>query len=121
MSDTHHQLYYHLYCCNHDHKLNHWDVIDSQLWLYSLRHACICKNTKCNYIPKCNELKKLSKHISQCKKVNFCTTANCFHARYLLGHYADCSNEFCRICEPIRSSIMLEYAKSKNDEKKEDF
>ena len=106
-------VYYHLYCCNNDHLLNHDDIIDSQLWLYSLRHASICKNMKCNYIPKCNELKNLSKHVNQCRRVNFCNIPNCFHARYLLGHYALCSNELCRVCEPIRSSILLEHTKNK--------
>jgi E1A/CREB-binding protein len=74
--------------------------------LLLLRHAskCTFEDGKCPITPNCTQMKKLWKHIADCKQQK-CTVPHCMSSRYVLSHYRKCKDPKCQSCEPVREAI----------------
>lgn len=74
--------------------------------LLLLRHASKCsyKDGQCPVTPLCGGMKRLWKHISDCKDQK-CKVQHCMSSRYVLSHYRRCKDTRCPACEPVREVI----------------
>jgi len=95
-----------------DEKVKH-----KQQRLVLLRHASKCgfKDGKCPHTEHCAAMKRLWRHIADCKVQN-CKVQHCISSRYVLTHYRDCTDPDCQVCDPVRRSI-----KRSNDKKKQGY
>uniref|UniRef100_A0A6S8EDF0 histone acetyltransferase n=1 Tax=Aureoumbra lagunensis TaxID=44058 RepID=A0A6S8EDF0_9STRA len=82
--------------------------------LLLLRHASKCPhdNGNCPVTPHCAGMKKLWKHIAECKDQQ-CQTAHCVSSRYVLSHYHRCKDPRCAVCGPVRDAIQRNHEKAK--------
>ena len=88
--------------------ISHLNIDNKTDNLLLLRHASKCKNEdgKCTITPYCGEMKKLWKHIANCKDSN-CKVEHCMSSRYVLSHYRRCKDP-CSICGHVREIIRRE-------------
>lgn len=82
--------------------------------LLLLRHASKCphENGKCPVTPHCAGMKRLWKHIAECKDQQ-CQMAHCVSSRYVLSHYHRCKDPRCAVCGPVRDAIQRNHEKAK--------
>jgi TAZ zinc finger len=82
--------------------------------LLLLRHASKCrqKDGECTVTPHCAGMKKLWKHIAECKDQK-CTVPHCVSSRCVLWHYHRCKDEACAVCGPVRDAIQKNHEKAK--------
>ena len=82
--------------------------------LLLLRHASKCphENGKCPVTPHCAGMKRLWKHIAECKDQQ-CQMAHCVSSRYVLSHYHRCKDQRCAVCGPVRDVIKRNHEKAK--------
>ena len=82
--------------------------------LLLLRHASKCphENGKCPVTPHCAGMKRLWKHIAECKDQQ-CQMAHCVSSRYVLSHYHRCKDQRCAVCGPVRDAIQRNHEKAK--------
>ena len=82
--------------------------------LVFLRHAAKCthENGKCPVTPHCAGMKRLWKHIAECKDQK-CLVPHCVSSRYVLSHYHRCKDIRCPVCGPVREAIHRSHEKSK--------
>jgi len=80
-----------------------------QYWILLIRHASECRRQpgKCN-IKRCNEAKKVSNHIKNCRQESSCQYPRCAITKSLVSHYMQCSrsksrSKQCPICGPVKS------------------
>ena len=75
--------------------------------LLLLRHASKCphENGNCPVTPHCVGMKRLWKHIAECKDQQ-CQMAHCVSSRYVLSHYHRCKDPRCAVCGPVREAIQ---------------
>lgn len=81
--------------------------------LLLLRHASKCPypEGQCPVTAMCGGMKKLWRHISDCKDQT-CAVQHCMSSRYVLSHYRRCKHEGCVACEPVREVIRRSQAKA---------
>jgi len=81
--------------------------------LLLLRHASKCRHEdgKCPVTPHCAGMKKLWKHIAECKDQK-CQVPHCVSSRYVLSHYHRCKDP-CAVCGPVRAAIQQNTEKAK--------
>ncbi|CAM9200709.1 unnamed protein product [Chrysoparadoxa australica] len=75
--------------------------------LLLLRHASKCpaeEGRECHVTPHCASMKKLWKHIAECKN-HSCQMAHCVSSRFVLSHYHRCKDAKCAVCAPVREVI----------------
>ncbi|GMI49286.1 hypothetical protein TrCOL_g6897 [Triparma columacea] len=77
-----------------------------QQHLLLLRHSAKCphENGKCPVTPHCAGMKRLWKHIVECKDQK-CQFPHCISSRHLLSHYHRCKDARCPVCIPVREAI----------------
>jgi E1A/CREB-binding protein len=82
--------------------------------LLLLRHASKCphENGNCPVTPHCVGMKRLWKHIAECKDQQ-CQMAHCVSSRYVLSHYHRCKDPRCAVCGPVREAIQRNHEKAK--------
>jgi E1A/CREB-binding protein len=82
--------------------------------LLLLRHASKCphENGSCPVTPHCVGMKRLWKHIAECKDQQ-CQMAHCVSSRYVLSHYHRCKDPRCAVCGPVREAIQRNHEKAK--------
>ncbi|KAJ1446006.1 hypothetical protein M885DRAFT_276923 [Pelagophyceae sp. CCMP2097] len=82
--------------------------------LLLLRHASKCPHDggSCPVTPHCNGMKRLWKHIAECKDQQ-CQVAHCVSSRYVLSHYHRCKDARCAVCGPVREAIQRNHEKAK--------
>ena len=82
--------------------------------LLLLRHASKCphENGTCPVTPHCAGMKRLWKHIAECKDQQ-CQMAHCVSSRYVLSHYHRCKDPRCAVCGPVREAIQRNHEKAK--------
>jgi len=83
--------------------------------LLLLRHAAKCPHEgdeKCPVTPHCSGMKKLWKHIAECKNQK-CLVPHCVSSRYVLSHYHRCKDVRCPVCGPVREAIHRSHEKAK--------
>ena len=82
--------------------------------LLLLRHASKCphENGTCPVTPHCGGMKRLWKHIAECKDQQ-CQMAHCVSSRYVLSHYHRCKDPRCAVCGPVREAIQRNHEKAK--------
>ena len=82
--------------------------------LLLLRHASKCphENGNCPVTPHCVGMKRLRKHIAECKDQQ-CQMAHCVSSRYVLSHYHRCKDPRCAVCGPVREAIQRNHEKAK--------
>jgi len=82
--------------------------------LLLLRHASKCphENGTCPVTPHCSGMKRLWKHIAECKDQQ-CQMAHCVSSRYVLSHYHRCKDPRCAVCGPVREAIQRNHEKAK--------
>jgi len=82
--------------------------------LLLLRHASKCphENGTCPVTPHCVGMKRLWKHIAECKDQQ-CQMAHCVSSRYVLSHYHRCKDPRCAVCGPVREAIQRNHEKAK--------
>ncbi|GMH70233.1 hypothetical protein TrST_g12427 [Triparma strigata] len=82
--------------------------------LLLLRHAAKCphENGKCPVTPHCAGMKRLWKHIAECKDQK-CLVPHCVSSRYVLSHYHRCKDSRCPVCMPVREAIHRSHEKAK--------
>ncbi|CAM9853264.1 unnamed protein product, partial [Choristocarpus tenellus] len=80
--------------------------------LLLLRHANACPieagesgRVECSVTPRCEEMRKLWKHMSQCR-VQDCKYTLCIHACWEVRHLRSCKRHDCPLCEPVKSLIQ---------------
>lgn len=80
--------------------------------LLLLRHASKCKheNGKCPVTQHCAGMKRLWKHIAECKD-QLCQVPHCVSSRYVLSHYHRCKEAGCAVCGPVREAIHRNHEK----------
>lgn len=78
--------------------------------LLLLRHASKCpvKDGKCKVTPHCAAMKRLWRHISDCKNQQ-CPVDKCVSSRFVLSHYHRCKDPMCSVCLPVRDVITKSY------------
>ena len=108
--------------------------------LLLLRHAAKCphENGKCPVTPHCAGMKRLWKHIADCKdqkvksllhrtliptleffsnvnslRSSQCLVPHCVSSRYVLSHYHRCKDSRCPVCMPVREAIHRSHEKAK--------
>ena len=71
--------------------------------LLLLHHASKCTHhdNQCPVTPHCAEMKRLWKHIAECKDQK-CLVPHCVSSRYVLSHYHRCKDVRCPVCGPVR-------------------
>ena len=79
-------------------------IQQQQFRIILLWHSSHCSNKNCVAIKKCNRVKELWEHISECKDNN-CNFKHCLSSRWILGHYHHCKDKKCKICPPVRKAI----------------
>eukprot|EP00978_Attheya_sp_CCMP212_P043915 scaffold294920_cov59-Attheya_sp.AAC.5 len=82
--------------------------------LLLLRHASKCQyeDGACPVTPFCPSMKKLWKHIADCKD-QLCKVQHCVSSRYVLSHYKRCKDVRCPACGPVRETIRKSHEKEK--------
>ena len=82
--------------------------------LLLLRHAAKCQHEdgKCAVTPHCAGMKRLWKHIAECKDQK-CMVPHCVSSRYVLSHYHRCKDVRCPVCGPVREAIHRSHEKQK--------
>ena len=82
--------------------------------LLLLRHAAKCQHEdgKCRVTPHCAGMKRLWKHIAECKNQK-CLVPHCVSSRYVLSHYHRCKDVRCPVCGPVREAIHRSHEKQK--------
>jgi len=82
--------------------------------LLLLRHAAKCphEDDKCPVTPHCAGMKRLWKHIAECKDQK-CQVPHCVSSRYVLSHYHRCKDQRCPVCGPVREAIHRSHEKQK--------
>jgi ubiquitin len=82
--------------------------------LLLLRHASMCRheNGKCPVTPHCAGMKRLWRHIADCKDEQ-CQVPHCKSSRYVLSHYHRCKDLRCEVCGPVREAIQRNHEKAK--------
>jgi len=75
--------------------------------LLLLRHAAKCphQDNQCPVTPHCAGMKRLWKHIAECKDQK-CLVPHCVSSRYVLSHYHRCKDVRCPVCGPVREAIQ---------------
>ena len=86
---------------SNDPKIKH-----KQQRLLLLRHAskCQAEDGRCSVTPYCASMKRLWRHISDCRDQR-CPVQHCMSSRYVLSHYRRCRDTRCPACAPVRESI----------------
>lgn len=89
-------------------------VRHKQQRLLLLRHASKCQyeNGQCPVTPHCASMKKLWKHIADCKDQQ-CKVQHCMSSRYVLSHYRRCKDARCPACGPVRETIRKSHEKER--------
>jgi len=82
--------------------------------LLLLRHAAKCQHDDghCPVTPHCAGMKRLWKHIAECKDQK-CLVPHCVSSRYVLSHYHRCKDVRCPVCGPVREAIHRSHEKQK--------
>ena len=82
--------------------------------LLLLRHAAKCprEGGQCPVTPHCAGMKRLWKHIAECKNQK-CQVPHCVSSRYVLSHYHRCKDVRCPVCGPVREAIHRSHEKQK--------
>lgn len=82
--------------------------------LLLLRHAAKCQHddNRCPVTPHCAGMKRLWKHIAECKNQK-CQVPHCVSSRYVLSHYHRCKDVRCPVCGPVREAIHRSHEKQK--------
>jgi E1A/CREB-binding protein len=82
--------------------------------LLLLRHAAKCQHEDncCPVTPHCAGMKRLWKHIAECKNQK-CLVPHCVSSRYVLSHYHRCKDVRCPVCGPVREAIHRSHEKQK--------
>jgi len=82
--------------------------------LLLLRHAAKCPHDdgQCPVTPHCAGMKRLWKHIAECKDQK-CLVPHCVSSRYVLSHYHRCKDVRCPVCGPVREAIHRSHEKQK--------
>jgi len=82
--------------------------------LLLLRHAAKCPHDdgRCPVTPHCAGMKRLWKHIAECKDQK-CQVPHCVSSRYVLSHYHRCKDTRCPVCGPVREAIHRSHEKQK--------
>ena len=82
--------------------------------LLLLRHAAKCphQDNQCPVTPHCAGMKRLWKHIAECKDQK-CVVPHCVSSRYVLSHYHRCKDVRCPVCGPVREAIHRSHEKQK--------
>eukprot|EP00978_Attheya_sp_CCMP212_P045484 scaffold348462_cov62-Attheya_sp.AAC.4 len=82
--------------------------------LLLLRHAAKCphEDGRCPVTPHCAGMKRLWKHIAECKDQK-CLVPHCVSSRYVLSHYHRCKDPRCPVCGPVREAIHRSHEKQK--------
>eukprot|EP00980_Cylindrotheca_fusiformis_P006205 scaffold1327_cov124-Cylindrotheca_fusiformis.AAC.9 len=82
--------------------------------LLLLRHAAKCQHDdgQCPVTPHCAGMKRLWKHIAECKDQK-CLVPHCVSSRYVLSHYHRCKDVRCPVCGPVREAIHRSHEKQK--------
>jgi hypothetical protein len=80
-----------------------------QLRLLEIRHAVKCTRIigKCRIISQCEKVKILYRHALHCRVRN-CRVPHCLSTRSVLNHHAQCANEHCRTCAPVRAAMNID-------------
>ena len=83
--------------------------------LLLLRHAakCLHEDGRCPVTPHCAGMKRLWKHIAECKNQK-CLVPHCVSSRYVLSHYHRCKDVRCPVCGPVREAIHRSHEKQKH-------
>jgi E1A/CREB-binding protein len=83
--------------------------------LLLLRHAAKCQHEdgRCPVTPHCAGMKRLWKHIAECKNQK-CLVPHCVSSRYVLSHYHRCKDVRCPVCGPVREAIHRSHEKQKH-------
>lgn len=71
--------------------------------LLLLHHSAKCphEDGRCSVTSHCAEMKRLWKHMDQCKDNN-CQVPHCYSSRTILSHYRKCNEPACPACGPVR-------------------
>jgi len=82
--------------------------------LLLLRHAAKCphEDGRCPVTPHCAGMKRLWKHIAECKDQK-CLVPHCVSSRYVLSHYHRCKDVRCPVCGPVREAIHRSHEKQR--------
>jgi E1A/CREB-binding protein len=82
--------------------------------LLLLRHAAKCphEDGRCPVTIHCAGMKRLWKHIAECKDQK-CLVPHCVSSRYVLSHYHRCRDLRCPVCGPVREAIQRSHEKQK--------
>jgi len=82
--------------------------------LLLLRHAAKCphEDGRCPVTVHCAGMKRLWKHIAECKDQK-CLVPHCVSSRYVLSHYHRCRDLRCPVCGPVREAIQRSHEKQK--------
>ena len=82
--------------------------------LLLLRHAAKCphEDGRCPVTPHCAGMKRLWKHIAECKDQK-CLVPHCVSSRYVLSHYHRCKDVRCPVYGPVREAIHRSHEKQK--------
>jgi len=85
--------------------------------LLLLRHAAKCphEDGRCPVTPHCAGMKRLWKHIAECKDQK-CLVPHCVSSRYVLSHYHRCKDVRCPVCGPVREAIHRSHEKAKQQQ-----
>ena len=85
--------------------------------LLLLRHAAKCphEDASCPVTPHCAGMKRLWKHIAECKDQK-CIVPHCVSSRYVLSHYHRCKDVRCPVCGPVREAIHRSHEKAKQQQ-----
>lgn len=77
--------------------------------LFQLHHASTCTNQGNGIcmvpVQNCDPFKALVRHVLECEN-KICTFPRCNDARGLLIHYRRCENPRCKVCGPLRRTIL---------------
>ena len=66
----------------------------------------------CPVTQHCAGMRKLWKHIAECKDQQ-CQTPHCVSSRYVLSHYHRCRERGCAVCQPVREAIQRNHEKAR--------
>eukprot|EP00565_Helicotheca_tamesis_P000771 CAMPEP_0185734664 /NCGR_PEP_ID=MMETSP1171-20130828/23163_1 /TAXON_ID=374046 /ORGANISM="Helicotheca tamensis, Strain CCMP826" /LENGTH=694 /DNA_ID=CAMNT_0028404725 /DNA_START=311 /DNA_END=2395 /DNA_ORIENTATION=+ len=80
--------------------------LHQQQRLLLLRHASTCPfgDGRCPKTKHCGAMKRLWKHIVDCKNGE-CLVPHCVSSRYVLSHYYKCRDMGCNVCVPVRDAV----------------
>ena len=89
--------------------ISHLTIDNPTDHLLLLCHSSKCEEEdgKCTVTSYCGEMKKLWKHMAQCKEYNECQVPHCLSSKYVLSHYRRCKGP-CSKCDPVKEAIRQE-------------